>query len=216
MKFDKTLKVKDFTISPEIIALSGVLLGGVISFLTAYLIKSKEVKLKIVEKIIDKRIVAHEDILKISQRLRSTISLGKTDSEGNIVTYPSVLHSPETLDDFKGVFYDLINPNIHWINIELNRELNYLQDYIASISIQLENIPSEKYPEVALLVKQDLIDLATKIHDETTKFLNNDIFLVKAKPTKGHHKLPISETRSRYNNTLLFKNFDTIKAMKRN
>lgn len=129
---------------PALIGLAGVIMGGLIIFLTNYFTKTKETQLRILEKIFDKRIKTHEDTLQVSQKLRTTLSLNKTDRDGNALTYPAILHAPEILNDFKGLFYENTNSNVHWINIELFRELNYIQYYIETLTIHLQNIAVNK------------------------------------------------------------------------
>ncbi len=52
----------------------GVILGASITAFINWSVKTKETKLRIQEKIFDRRIEAHEEILRLSQLLRTTIS----------------------------------------------------------------------------------------------------------------------------------------------
>lgn len=104
-----------------------------------------------------------------------------------------------------------MTPNIHWLSIELCRELNYIQDYFQNLTNFLEDIPPEKYPEIALMIKADITNLAQNINNKTRIFFEKETISMKTKITGGHHKLPKEDTIKRLEATLLFKNHAKIR-----
>jgi hypothetical protein len=198
-----------------IIGIVGVLIGSLISYFTNKSLKKKEVELRILEKVFDKRIAAHESILKVSQMLRTTHQTFKVDKESNAITYPAILDSPKSVDDFVFLFWEVTNFNSHWLDIELFRELNYIQDYMSTLINYLIGVPAEKYKEVGIIIKEDIINLAAELEKTTNKFFEIDIYSVRIQTSKGHHKISREETERRVQNTQLLKKYSIIQEMRR-
>lgn len=188
---------------PAIIGFSGVILGAIISAFMNYFMKKKETQLRIAEKIFDKRIKAHEDALLICQQLRITQGTGLVDIDGDAITYSVILLSLEDLYKFQEDFMRYSNPNLHWMNIELVREMNYVQDYMHNLYNYLSTLSKEDYFNTAFQLKFDIILIAENLEREIKKFFQQDIFSVSIRTRVGHHKLPKNETRLRLNKTKL-------------
>src|SRR5699024_5821944 len=146
-----------------------------------------------------------EEILRLSQLLRTTISTKSIDDGGNVITYPSSLHDNENFENLQWEFYQAVNFNSHWIHIELFRELNFVQDYLSNLNRFLQNIEEENYPSIAVEIKQDFIDLAFSLEKKAMEFFRNDIYDIELEPTQGHHKYEKEETVQRLNETDLLK-----------
>jgi hypothetical protein len=201
------------TLPPEIIGLIGVAIGGLISLLTGVVTSLKEYKFRITEKLVDKRISAHEDIMSIAQQLRTSVSSDRLDSDGYFATYPIIFHNKETFDDYRFDFHGLYNPNIHWLGSKVNKELNYIQDYIENLAVICANVPSEKYPQIGLLVKHDIIEMAQNLQELTMLFFQKSAGSFKSEK-KAHHKYPQTETLNRLYNSQFWKHKDQIEQLK--
>lgn len=201
-------------IIPAATALVGVVIGLIFTFFTNSYLKAKEVRLRIIEKVFDKRLKAHEEMLNLAKQLRATVSTHSAKDGENVDSYPGLLHNNEYFNQFKGNFFIVVNANSHWISIELFRLLNYIQDYIESVSQTLLKMSETNFPQFGVIVKPDFIDLAAELEHETLKFFEKDIYQVNLKTTKGHHKWPREYTIERLNNTELIKNFEAISAIK--
>jgi len=75
----------DNIIIPSLIGLVGVIMGTILTSINNQRVKSKETKLKIIEKVFDKRIAAHENILLLIKQVRSVIPLHITDEHSNVI-----------------------------------------------------------------------------------------------------------------------------------
>lgn len=201
-------------IIPAATGLIGVVIGLIFTFFTNSYLKAKEVRLRIVEKIFDKRLKAHEDLLSMAKELRTTVSTHSSKDGENIDSYPALLHNIEYFNHFKGNFSVTVNANSHWISIELFRLLNYIQDYLENVSQTVLKISETNFLQFGVIVKTDFIDLAAELEHETLKFFEKDIYNVNLKTTKGHHKWPKEYTIERINSTALMKNSETISAIK--
>ena len=196
-----------------IIAISGivgVIIGALITTIVSWKLKAKEVKLRVIEKVFDKRIIAHEDILKITKLLRTTYQTYKADEQRNALTYPAFLHNRKSFDDLLENVSIYINVNSHWLDIEIFRELNYLQDYLCNLDAYLKSLDETNYAELGLKIKKDIIDLANSLEKLTLKFFKEDIYLLNLKVSEGFHKYPKNETLERLNKTELLKIIDKI------
>jgi len=197
-----------YTYVPALIAFGGVVIGGTITGITNFIITKKSTQLRLVEKIFDKRIQAHEEVLKIPQALNTMINTYQVDDFNNIISYPFILNSLADYEIFKNVIYESTIKNMHWLDIELIRELNYLQDYIATLDLNIKELPESQYIKIGLIIKQDFIGLSMALNKQIEKFFEINIYSVNANPSKGHHKYPLQETMGRLNSTLLSKNKD--------
>lgn len=193
-------------IVPPAAGLIGVIIGSMFTLVG----KRKETRLRIIEKVFDKRLKAHEDILDIAKQMRTTVSTHSASDGINVDSYPGLLHNKESFNQFKENFFLAVNLNSHWISIELFRQLNYIQDYVENVSQALLKIDESNYPKFGIIVKQDFIDLAAELEIETLKFFDKDLYDVNLRTTKGHHKWPIEYTVSRLNSTEFIKKHELI------
>lgn len=198
------------TVIASIIGLCGVIIGVIITSIVNWNVKSKEARLRILEKIFDKRLSAHEEVLEIARLLRTTVSTRTTDEGNNVITYPAVIANKQVFDDFQGRFYELVNFNTHWLDIKLFRELNYVQDYIANVDIMLKDKSEQQYVDIATIIKNDFIELAASLEKETKKFFGEDIYKMKISLRNEPHKFKKEETIKRLQNTILHKRWKEI------
>lgn len=213
---DNTLPMNDSLVKilvPSLIGLIGVVIGTVVTSIINYKLKSKETKLRIVEKVFDKRIQAHENILILIKKIRSVLSIEMTDENCNLITFPSSMTTKENFRHFANDLYLTIHQNSHWLNTNLERELGFLMDYITSLSQVLKDAQDEAYPKVGLIVKQDFIDLASSLENITFDFFRKDIFEMNINKHNEWHKYPKDVTFDRYSKTILSKKLDEIKII---
>lgn len=195
---------------PAVVGLAGVIIGSMFTLRG----KKRDTQLRIIEKVFDKRLKAHEDILYIAKQMRNTVSTHNATDGLNVDSYPGLLRNNECFDHFKGNFFVAVNMNSHWINIELFRQLNYIQDYIENVSQVLLRLDETNYPKLGIIIKKDFIDLAAELETEVLKFFEKDLYNVNLKTSKGHHKWPREYTLNRLNNTELCKKHDLIEKIK--
>jgi len=198
---------------PAISGLAGVMLGIIITTISNWKLRTKETKLRLIEKTFDRRITAHEDILQISELLRTTISTNSVDKGHNLITFPGILQNHEMYDNFLVKFYELTNRNTHWISIELFREINFIQDYFASLTIQIKDKDDKVLPEIAIIIKQDIIDLASNLEKLALMFFTEDLPKLKNLSNSGWHKYDLKITEKRLMDCLLGKNLTIIQKM---
>jgi len=190
---------------PAITGFLGIVLGIIINIISNWKLKIKETKLRLVEKIFDKRIKAHEEILLLSKLMRSTVSTEKVDENNNLISYPGLIQDKKTFENFQERFYELTNFNTHWLDIEICREINFIQDYIATLKLKIQRKNENDYSQIGIIIKPDFTKLAHDLEELVLKFFDQDILKLKLKSEKGYHKFEREITETRLLNTELIK-----------
>lgn len=182
-----------------------VSIGALIPLLGNYFSQRRDIKLKFIEKLIDKRVKAHEELFDVVLGTRQVTSSKEVDNDRNVVGYPACLESEEAFIQFWTNSFFIIHKNAPWINQKLTRELSFFQDYIMTVrhNVQFEN--TSELDKVRKYIKQDFIDIASCLESEIHNFLDTDIFNLKAKVERGWHKYPKNVTMERLNSTLMMK-----------
>lgn len=182
----------------------GVILGAGITALVNWLSISKETKLRIQEKIFDRRISAHEEALRFSKLLRSTLSTKKADESGELITYPVYIHNRKNFDELINELYKVNNLNSHWFDSDIIQELKYIQDYLGNLDNQLELNSEELYPKIGTVVRNDFFEMSTSIEEKVLKFFRDDIYKIKLQPKTGEKKLEERTFQKRFKKTNLY------------
>lgn len=194
--------------------LIGVIIGSLIAAIGTLKARTKETRLRVVEKVFDKRIEAHENILFLVKRIRTVIPTGQVDENTNTINYPNALYSEDNWDSFYNDVMNTIHLNAHWLDTELERELGFVQDYITTLHFNLEDIDNDNYWRVGLIIKQDFIDIAMNIENLAFNFFRKDIYKMKINKHDKWHKYSKKESLRRLNNTLLRTKKDEIDNLK--
>ncbi len=199
--------------STALFTLAGALLGALASFLTASVMAQKEIRLRLREKLLDRRIEAHERIIELSHSMRAMRALGGLDNEGELARAPAVLISKEVFDEWFMYFYKIMTTTSNWLGTSLTHELNLLQDYLVNLNEFLRQVPVENYPRVGQIIRQDFISFSASIEKLAFEFFTNDLEKLRISPLPKWHKYPVKETEKRIQDTDLFKHRDELQAL---
>ena len=194
------------------LTLLGVIIGVAVTSFTNWKIKSKESRLRILEKIFDRRLQAHEDFLEVPKFLRAVITTKETDHNGILRTYTGVLATKEMFESFLGKYFEKVNFNSHWFENELNREVWITQEYLQNINNLVDKNPEDKWLQFAEIVKPDFTMFAKKLEDLTLAFLQIDIHNVKDKRNPDKFEYSQEEGQRILEQTEFYKNRDQILA----
>lgn len=194
----------------SLIGITGVILGSIITHFFNLKVKSKEVKLRIIEKVFDKRMIAHENVLDIVKLLRSVIPTGLVDNYNNIIGFPVCLKSRSILINYRDEIFQTIHINSHWFDTILTKELSFVQDYFMTLENVISEVSDDNISKIGLIVKQDFINISTKLEDITFNFFRSDIYKISINKLNEWHKYPVDITRARLEETELFRRRDEI------
>ncbi len=199
--------------STAIFTLAGALLGALTSFMTASVMASKEIRLRLREKLLDHRIEAHERIIDLSHSLRAMHPLGGIDDEGELVRTPSVLTSKEVFDNWFQRFYQTLTATSIWLDTSLIHELNLLQDYVVNLNEFLRRVPTENYPRVGQIVSLDFIHFSESVEKLAFDFFTNDLEKLRMSRLPKWHKYPLAKAEKRIQGTEFFKRRNELQSL---
>jgi hypothetical protein len=121
-----------------------------LALLNAWIMRNRDLNLKLWERFLDRRITAHETVAALALKMRFVCPLGPVH-EGEVVRAPQVMTSKETFDEWLAEFSQSSAPATTWLSTSVKRELNFVQDYFVSVHTNLHGASSEQFPIVGAL-----------------------------------------------------------------
>jgi hypothetical protein len=160
-----------------VIGLVGTIAGVIIGQLFEILRGSMESKRRQREKIIDRRIAAHEAMLALADALVLMNNLSdkvQKKSDDDLPRGPKILQDKATFEQWlAGDFVNYWQKSHVWLSTPTKRELNLLQDYLANLYKIVVLQPDEKdLAELANNVREDFIDFGNRIRKSALTFLS--------------------------------------------
>jgi hypothetical protein len=193
-----------------IFALLGALGGSLFSFLTSWLIKKREYNLRLWDKLLERRIKAHENVLTIAVEMRVMVAMGAPDKNGEAPRSPQVLLSKDEFEGWFRHFTQLSMEGTTWLTTAAKRELNFVQDYLVSLHHNLTGVQSDKYPRVGEVIRQDFIDLSSALEKKAFEFFEREVRQLRLANLKEWHKYKRPETEMRLKKTILLSQWEKI------
>jgi hypothetical protein len=188
-----------------VLSFVGVIIAAFLAFFSSSFLKKKETLLKISEKILDKKLEAHENVLQLAKYLRSTISDNKFTVEMELITYPMILANKENYLDWKKDLFIKSNSNSHWLSNDVIKEIYFIQDYFANLDKTLENIPDENIEKIGIILKNDFINLSNNLEKTIVKYFEKGWKDLKTISNNEKYKLPKKISLERLENYNLSK-----------
>lgn len=196
-----------------IFALLGVISGSLLAGIFGYLSKSRETKLRITEKVVDRKLQAHDNLIDFLGQIRTMVLLGGWDGENELKRTPLIMIGQQELSDFLVNFSNMRNSSERWFSFGLKREISLFLDYVVSLNELVRTASDEMLQEIGGLIRYDFIEFALKIESSAHDFINKDLLSLDHKTDMKWHKYKPDETIKRLGDTRLFKLRDTIKNM---
>ncbi len=200
-----------------VIALVGVAVGSLLTggfaLWNAWVMRDRDLNLKLWERFLDRRITAHETVVSLALKMRFMCSFGKVDSSGEVVRVPQVMMSKEAFNDWLVEFAEKSVPATTWLSTRVKRELNFVQDYFVTLHTNLSAVPSAHFGAVGSFVRQDFIDLSSKLEKTAFEFFKAEARELRLNDLTEHHKYRREETEHRLQNTVLLRRWKEIQAL---
>lgn len=193
-----------------VFALLGVLGGGLLSFFGSLLLKKRDFNLRLWDKLIERRIKAHENVMALAVEMRIMVPIGGVDQDGDVRRAPQVLISKKEFDRWLTRFTQLSMEGTTWLTTDAKRELNFAQDYLVTLHQNISGIPSEKYLAVGNIIRGDFIDISSSLEKKSFEFFESGIRKLKLDSLNKWHKYKRPVTESRLKQTALLRNWETI------
>lgn len=193
-----------------IFGLVGALGGGLISFLASWLLKKRDYRLQVWNKLLERRIKAHENVITISIEMRCMVPLEGAEENGEVARFPQVLISKDEFEKWFSRFTQITMVGTTWLTKETKRELNFIQDYLVTLYKNLKGVPNEKYPRVGQVIRQDFINLSSSLEKKSFEFFKKEVQQLKIGNLDEWHKYELSETKRRLKDTVLISEWEKI------
>jgi len=186
-----------------IFALVGALGGGILSFIAALLLKKRDFNLATSGKLLDRRIVAHENVVSLAREMRVMVALGGVSEAGEVRRAPQVMISREAFEDWFTRFTQLSLNGTSWLSTATKREVNFVQDYLVTLNMYLEHVSSDKFLVLGELIRQDFVDLSSSLEKTAFEFFQRGVRKLKPDSLSKWHKYKRAETEKRLGATVL-------------
>ena len=187
--------------------LGGALGAVCLTFLTRWLLRKRDYDLRLWDRLLERRIDAHERLINVAIEMRVMVGLGGLDEEREVVRAPQVLISKEVFEDWcTRAVGSGVAPST-WLSIAAKREANFLQDYLVTLKLNLEHIPSDKYLAVGAIIRQDFVEISAQLERTAYSFFERDIRKLRLDDLSEWHKYPRERTEERLKKTQLISRF---------
>lgn len=187
--------------------LLGVLIGGLVTYLTSWRLKKREFDLRAWEKILDRRIDAHERLIEVGREMITMVALGGVDSGGEVRRSPRVMLNREFFEEWMTGAIQRLLGAYPWLATSALREAGFTQDYLVTLHMHLQDAPSDNYLKAGELIRQDFLDVGNGIQHVAQEFFGREMFEVSLRDVGVHHKYPRAETEKRLRSTMLLSKF---------
>jgi len=192
-----------------IFVLSGVFVGAICTFIFTFvkdiIINRYNVKNKIRQQLIEKRLEAYDKIMLLTKEMRVTFNTYQLNSENEYKTYPLIFTDKNQYDKWRATFTYICNEYSHWLNKEVIHEIYYVQDYICNLDKRLKDINEDNYVAIGIIVKPDFLNMSNWLEEAILSFYEKGWAKFKIRDKYKRHKLPINITKKRLNNSDMMK-----------
>ncbi len=192
--------------APAIFALAGVIFGTLVTGMISYLSVTKEMKLRLTEKLLDKKLAAHESLLNIVGLIRTMILAGGEDEKGELKRHPLIMDSKVHMSDFLDQFNAVHNTAERWLSSPIKKEVSFFLDYFVNLNEHSRNSSDEALRESGVIIRDDFIDIALRLENCAHVFFNKDMLKLNYKTDRNWHKYSTKETLKKLDETEFYKN----------
>jgi hypothetical protein len=193
-----------------IFGLIGTLAGGVLSFAAMLFLKQRDFNLKIADKLIERRIKAHEQVIAVALEMRVMATLGGFNQNGEVRRMPQVLISKEEFERWFTRFTQLTLEGSTWLSNDAKREVSFVQDYLVTLHLKLATVPSGKYVVIGEYLPEDFRELSSSLEKKAFSFFERGIRKLKLDSLDKWHKYKRPVTESRLQQMALIRNWPQI------
>jgi hypothetical protein len=155
-----------------VFTLVGVMIGALLSFWSSSTLRRKESRLRITEKILDRRIQAHEEVARWAESLDRWSGIGyRQDDKRTNVLIPQFMRSAEEYREWAAGFSKLCERNRIWLSVTSYEMIELLRAYLAELESILARGHSENIWAVGVIIGDDFPALMASIQSTCYKYL---------------------------------------------
>ena len=165
-----------------IVGLLGITLGSVLTYSFQYLLKNRDLKLKIFEKVFERKWEAQNLLIGCLNQFRREENHDKYfDNEGEPMFYASVLESRDTFVESLSSLRKTWEKVRHLIEPEATSSYEFFEFYLDYL---LEDLNSTEHRYNSIFVGHILFDEISDLAEELTQAVWKDIHFQMSNPTK--------------------------------
>ncbi len=195
-----------------VFALVGALGGAVLSFAGAWLLKRRDLKLRLYEKVTDRRLASHDAVITLAKDFRKT-GIAYGDAKSMSERAPLCFCSHEDFDAFNVSFALTMVEHTTWLSTALVRELHLVQDYLAHVQLRIREIGTQNTFQLGCIVRDDFLSFSQRIERLAVEYYAHIERLTPIKPPSDPH-YPKHEREARLSATALFVRQQDIQALR--
>lgn len=197
-----------------VFGLMGALGGVFLTFITGWVLKKRDYDLRLWDRLLERRIASHDDLMQVANEMRMMASLRGVDETGEVARTPQVLVSREVFEGWMRRAIEKLVGGAAWLTTSAKREANLIQDYLVTLHLYLEGVPSSRFEEVGTIVRQDFIMLSSSLEKVAHAFFKKGVRKLQVGNLDDWHKYPREETERRLKDTQLLVRSKNIVAMR--
>ena len=201
------------TNATAIFTLVGVALGAIATGASNYLVKSKESKLRLIEKLLDKKLQAHDEFITLISIVRQIVELDRFNDRGERLSLPIVARSKDELADFQVKYMSFLINNERWLSLRLKRECNIFLKYLQEIRTISDGVSDKQFQNMTIIPKHDFKYFSYYLEDIAHDYFNNDIAKLKFKTDRGIEHYSKWRVNRRLKSTELYKSRNSINKL---
>jgi len=186
-----------------VFAILGVLIGTIVTGLFGYFGKSRETQLKLAEKIVDKKLEAHDQIINLANSMRTMCVVAGEHEGTELPRYPALFTNRQQFNDFVSYMAQVQTQSERWLSAELKRELCFFIDYLITLRKWTEQVNDIGLPRLGVALRDDFTDISSRIEDAAHDFINYDIVKINFKTDRRWHKFQPEITEKMFSQTIL-------------
>ncbi len=191
----------------EFFAVYGAIFGIGISWIGNWLLNRQQYKLRLWDKLLDKRIAAQENVIYAAKLLQSVTALGGLDESNNLKRIPIALLSKDNFDNSFASFTELTQINSCWLTLAAKHEVNFIQDYLVNVNEIIRKLPESELEKLALTLHVDFVILGGNLEKIAYSFFESGVLKFELEQIKKWHKYKPKITYERLYATELYKNY---------
>ena len=188
-----------------VFALIGAFSGAIITGIINFSLKKRETRLRITEKLLDKKLEAHETLIEITNVIRSMVLLGGKDHNDELKRSPLIMQSRKNMDDFLTELTKAQAKADRWLSVDAKREVSLFLDYFVNLNEYSLKSSDKALQEAGVLVRDDFIHFALRLENCAHDFFNRDLMKLKFRTDREWHKYPKEKTLEELGKTELYK-----------
>ncbi len=183
-----------------IFALLGLVIASFLNIFSNWVLKNRERKLDISQKLINEHLNAYKEIRDVVADLTKHSSIDKFQGKSKefILTCPEIFISYEKFINWYLRYGEACKRNQFWVNEDLYKELRFLSMIITNIEIFIRKNPKQIIP-VGVIVKSDIGKVQDNISNLVRDYFLKEIYDLK--PKKYSWLVSENEFIARYENT---------------